>query len=50
LLRADEPTGALDSCTSQEVMEIFKALNEANMIIVMVTHSAEVARQSQRAI
>jgi putative ABC transport system ATP-binding protein len=50
LLLADEPTGALDSRTSQEVMEIFKALNEANMTIVMVTHSAEVARQSQRAI
>jgi putative ABC transport system ATP-binding protein len=50
LLLADEPTGALDSRTSQEVMEIFKALNEANMTIVVVTHSAEVARQSQRAI
>lgn len=50
LLLADEPTGALDSRTSQEVMEIFSALNEANMTIVMVTHSAEVARQSQRAI
>jgi putative ABC transport system ATP-binding protein len=50
LLLADEPTGALDSRTSQEVMEISKALNEANMTIVMVTQSAEVARQSQRAI
>lgn len=50
LLLADEPTGALDSRTSQEVMEIFKALNEANMTIVVVTHSSEVARQSQRVI
>jgi putative ABC transport system ATP-binding protein len=50
LLLADEPTGALDSRTSQEVMAIFKALNAANMTIVMVTHSPEVARQSQRVI
>jgi putative ABC transport system ATP-binding protein len=50
LLLADEPTGALDSRTSQEVMEIFKALNEAQMTIVMVTHNAEVARQSQRVV
>jgi putative ABC transport system ATP-binding protein len=50
LLLADEPTGALDSRTSQEVMEIFKALNEARMTIVMVTHNAEVARQSQRVV
>jgi putative ABC transport system ATP-binding protein len=34
LLLVDEPTGALDSRTSQEVMEIFKALNEAQMTIV----------------
>jgi putative ABC transport system ATP-binding protein len=50
LLLADEPTGALDSRTSQEVMAIFKALNAANMTIVMVTHSPEVARQSQRVV
>lgn len=50
LLLADEPTGALDSRTTQEVMGIFQHLNEAGMTIVMVTHEAEVARLSQRVV
>lgn len=48
LLLADEPTGALDSHTTKEVMSIFQQLNEAGMTIVMVTHESDVARQSQR--
>ncbi|MEO0853492.1 MAG: ABC transporter ATP-binding protein, partial [Cyanobacteria bacterium J06648_11] len=50
LLLADEPTGALDSHTTREVMGIFQQLNEAGMTIVMVTHEADVARQSQRVV
>jgi putative ABC transport system ATP-binding protein len=50
LLLADEPTGALDSHTTQEVMGIFQQLNDAGMTIVMVTHEAEVARLSQRVV
>jgi putative ABC transport system ATP-binding protein len=48
LLLADEPTGALDSHTTQEVMEIFRELNASGITIVTVTHEPEVARQTQR--
>jgi putative ABC transport system ATP-binding protein len=48
LLLADEPTGALDSKTTQEVMNIFTQLNETGITIVMVTHEPEVARQTRR--
>jgi len=48
LLLADEPTGALDSHTTQEVMEIFAELNGTGMTVVMVTHEPEVARLTQR--
>jgi putative ABC transport system ATP-binding protein len=48
LLLADEPTGALDTHTTQEVMDIFSELNASGMTVVMVTHEPEVAKQSQR--
>jgi putative ABC transport system ATP-binding protein len=48
LLLADEPTGALDSRTTQEVMEIFTELNNGGITIVMVTHEPEVARMTRR--
>ncbi|MBE9039866.1 ABC transporter ATP-binding protein [Oscillatoriales cyanobacterium LEGE 11467] len=48
LLLADEPTGALDTQTTQEVMEIFTELNNSGITIVMVTHEPEVARLTQR--
>jgi putative ABC transport system ATP-binding protein len=48
LLLADEPTGALDSHTTQEVMAIFAELNASGMTVVMVTHEPEVARLSRR--
>ena len=48
LLLADEPTGALDSRTTQEVMDIFTGLNEAGITIVMVTHEPDVAKQTNR--
>ena len=50
LLLADEPTGALDSRTSQEVMNIFSELNEGGMTVVMVTHEPDIARRSRRII
>lgn len=50
LLLADEPTGALDTRTGQEVMEIFQDLNAEGMTVVMVTHASEVARQCHRII
>jgi putative ABC transport system ATP-binding protein len=48
LLLADEPTGALDSRTTQEVMDIFTELNTSSITVVMVTHEPEVARLTKR--
>jgi putative ABC transport system ATP-binding protein len=48
VLLADEPTGALDSRTTQEVMDIFTELNETGITIVMVTHEPDVAKQTRR--
>ncbi|RAM50455.1 MAG: ABC transporter ATP-binding protein [Hapalosiphonaceae cyanobacterium JJU2] len=48
LLLADEPTGALDSRTTQEVLDIFTELNSSGITVVMVTHEPDVARQTQR--
>ncbi len=50
LLLADEPTGALDSRTTQEVLEIFQELHNSGITVIMVTHEPEVARQTQRII
>lgn len=41
LLLADEPTGSLDTITSQEIMELFSVLNREGQTIVMVTHNTE---------
>lgn len=48
MLLADEPTGALDSKTTQEVMDIFTELYESGITVVMVTHEPEVARLTKR--
>lgn len=48
VLLADEPTGALDSRTTQEVLDIFSELNLRGITVVMVTHEPDVARQTQR--
>ncbi len=50
LLLADEPTGALDSRTTTEVMDIFSELNATGITIVMVTHESDVARQTCRVV
>ena len=50
LLLADEPTGNLDSSTGEEVMSLFRALNEEGLTLVMVTHSSENARFARRQI
>ncbi len=48
LLLADEPTGALDTQTSQDVMNLFHDLNEQGITIVIITHEPEVAQQTRR--
>ena len=50
LVLADEPTGALDTETSQEVMDLLAALHQQGMTIVVVTHDPAVAAQTQRVI
>jgi putative ABC transport system ATP-binding protein len=48
LLLADEPTGALDSATSVEVMGIFQRLNDEGITILLVTHEADIAEHGKR--
>ncbi|MGV3589933.1 MAG: ABC transporter ATP-binding protein [Adhaeribacter sp.] len=50
LILADEPTGALDTQTSYEVMEIFKEVNQQGMTVVIVTHENDIAAQTHRVI
>jgi putative ABC transport system ATP-binding protein len=50
LLLADEPTGNLDTRTGQQIMEIFSALNEQGVTIVLVTHEREVAMRAKRVV
>jgi putative ABC transport system ATP-binding protein len=46
----DEPTGALDTRTSEEIMSLFQALNREGKTIVLVTHEEDVARHCKRII
>ena len=50
LILADEPTGALDSRTSDEILSLFEGLHRDGRTIVVVTHAAEVAYRAQRRI
>lgn len=48
IILADEPTGALDSKTSAEVMELMKQLNEEGQTIILITHDITVAKKAKR--
>ncbi|QEM66809.1 ABC transporter ATP-binding protein [Geobacter sp. FeAm09] len=50
VILADEPTGNLDSATSEEIMELFTALNRRGITIIMVTHEPDVAAYAGRRI
>lgn len=48
ILLADEPTGALDSRSSAQVMELFQKLNEEGVTVVMITHDPGIAHHAKR--
>lgn len=48
LLLADEPTGALDTASGEQIMELFRQLNEEGVTIVMITHEQEIADHAHR--
>ena len=50
VLLADEPTGALDSQSGEQVMDIFRRLNQEGVTIVMITHEREIAEHANRII
>lgn len=50
LILADEPTGALDSQTGEEIMQLFKNLHQEGKTIVMITHDPGLAQQASRQI
>ena len=50
LILADEPTGALDSKTSVQIMDLFTMLNKEGTTIILVTHESEIARYAERTV
>ncbi|MFR5120201.1 MAG: ABC transporter ATP-binding protein [Ruminococcus sp.] len=50
MILADEPTGALDTKTSAEIMALFKSLNKQGRTVVIVTHDPKIAEQCDRII
>lgn len=50
ILLADEPTGALDSKSSKQVMELFQKLNEEGVTIIMITHDSTIAGYAKRVV
>lgn len=50
LLLADEPTGALDSKSGAQVMELFQSLNDEGVSVLMITHDAEIAEHAKRVV
>ena len=50
VILADEPTGALDSKTGEEIIQIFKSLSDEGITVIMITHDDSVARKAERII
>lgn len=50
IILADEPTGALDSKTSNEIMDMLQKLNEDGQTIILITHDSKVANRAKRTV
>lgn len=50
ILLADEPTGALDTHTGQEVLNLFEELHQSDLTLIIITHDPEVGNRAQRLI
>jgi putative ABC transport system ATP-binding protein len=50
IILADEPTGALDSKSGVQVMELFQQLNEEGVTVIMITHDANIASYAKRVV
>ena len=50
ILLADEPTGNLDSVTSEEIMAVFAGLHRAGQTVIMVTHEPDIAAHAERTV
>lgn len=50
ILLADEPTGALDSKSGEQIMELFQSLNEEGVTVVMITHDPKIAANAKRVV
>lgn len=50
IILADEPTGALDSHTSVEIMELFKSLHREGQTVILITHNPDLAEQAERVV
>jgi putative ABC transport system ATP-binding protein len=50
VILADEPTGALDTQTSYEVMDVFQRVNEKGMTVIIVTHEKDISERTNRII
>lgn len=48
ILLADEPTGALDTHTGQEVLKLFEELHQSDLTLIIITHAPEVANRAHR--
>jgi putative ABC transport system ATP-binding protein len=50
MVLADEPTGALDTQSTQEILELLRQINETGSTVIVITHEEEVARSARRMI